>query len=380
MKVFLSLGFLLMFVVSPADSATPAHVPAASEVRLKDLGRLSSSRDHKLVGYGLVTGLASTGDSPRNRATRQSLANVLSRFDLAIGTDEVMSRNVAAVMVTASMPMHARPGDALDVTVTSIGDARSLAGGLLLMAPLKGADGRVHALAQGALTVGGHRYDAQNNLAQRNHPTVGVVSGGAVVEVSPDAEHARSAEGTLTFVLADADFTTAGRVADALNAHFGAGTAEVRDAAGVEILLPNASRGAMAGFVRQLEALKIQPDRRARVVVNERTGTVVAGGDVRIAPVSVAIGDLRVTVEAETAVSQPFAVRQTSPEVRTAVVTNSRLSVDDREAARFLPPGGTSVTDLVQALVRLKATTREVIAVLQAVKAAGALHADLIVQ
>ncbi|HSW06356.1 flagellar basal body P-ring protein FlgI [Aquabacterium sp.] len=358
-------------------AAFAAH---AQPVRIKDLGKISTWRENGLVGYGLVTGLAGTGDSSRNKATRQSLANMLSRFDLAIAADEIQSRNVAAVMVTASLPAHARAGDTLDVTVTSVGDARSLAGGTLLMAPLKGPDGKVYALAQGPLTVGGYRYDANNNLAQKNHPTVGLMSGGAIVEVGMAMAGTRPAIETMTFVLHDADYTTAGRIADALNARLGPGIAEVRDAAGVEVQVPESFRQRLPAFMRQLEALTVEPDRRARVVVNERTGTIVAGGDVRIAKVAVSHGDLRITVASETSVSQPALVRQTGPDVRTEVVTNTRLSVEDRDTAKFVPAGGTTVAELVQALVRMKTNTRDVIAILQAIKAAGALHADLIVQ
>ena len=352
----------------------------AQPVRIKDLGKLSSARESGLVGYGLVTGLAGTGDSQRNKATRQSIANMLSRFDLAISSDDIQSRNVAAVMVTASLPTHARPGDALDVTVTSIGDARSLAGGSLLMSPLKGPDGRTYALAQGALTVGGYRYDANNNLVQKNHPTVGLISGGASVELGMPTGAARASVETVTFVLHDADFTTAGRIVDAINASFGPGAAEARDAAGVEIRVPEASRDHVPAFMRRLEALSVQPDRHARVVVNERTGTIVTGGDVRIEKVAVSHGDLKVTVSSETSVSQPMFVRQTGPGVRTQVITNSKLSVDEPSGSKFVPAGGTTVAELVQALSAMKTNTRDIIAILQAIKAAGALHADLVVQ
>jgi flagellar P-ring protein precursor FlgI len=330
------------------------------------------------VGYGLVTGLAGTGDSQRSKATRQSIANMLSRFDLAVASDDIQSRNVAAVMVTASLPTYSRAGDTLDVTVTSIGDARSLAGGSLLMAPLKGPDGRVYALAHGPLTVGGYRYDANNNLVQKNHPTVGLISNGAAVEVGMAGP--RPAVEKITFVLHDADFTTAGRIADAVNDAFAQNIAEVRDAAGIEIRVPESSQDHIPAFMRRLEALSVQPDRHARVVVNERTGTVVTGGDVRISKVAVSHGDLKVTVESETSVSQPLLVRQVGADVHTQVVTNSKLSVDDTSGAKFVPAGGTTVADLVQALTRIKTSTRDVIAILQAIKAAGALHADLIVQ
>lgn len=351
----------------------------AQPVRLKDLGRLSGWRDNALVGYGLVTGLAGTGDSPRNQATRQSLANMLSRFDLTISPDDVNSRNVAAVMVTASLPAYTRPGDALDVTVTSVGDARSLAGGALLLAPLKAANGKVYALAQGPISVGGYRYDANGNQVQKNHPTVGLVPGGATVEVGlADAQPAQQQQ--LTFVLHDPDYTTAARVADAINAQLGGNAARVRDAAGVEINVPPERQGRIAPLIASLESLAVQPDRRARVVVNERTGTVVTGGDVRIERVAVSHGDLKVTVATETSVSQPLLVRQTGADVRTQVVQNSQMSVDDKGGAAFVAANNNTVADLVQALARLKVSTRDVISILQAVKAAGALHAELVLQ
>lgn len=368
-------------LVLACGMAGVAGTAAAQPVRIKDLGRLSASRENALVGYGLVTGLAGTGDSSRSKATRQTLANMLSRFDLAIASDDVQSRNVAAVMVTARLPSYARAGDTLDVTVTSIGDARSLAGGSLLMAPLKGPDGRVYALAQGPLTVGGYRYDANNNLVQKNHPTVGLISGGAAVEVGlADGASSVGADG-LTFVLHDADYTTAGRIADAINEAWGPGVAEVRDAAGIDIRVPAPQSAQVPAFLRRLEALSVQPDRQARVVVNERTGTVVTGGDVRIQKVAVSYGNLNVTVAAETVVSQPTLVRQTGADVRTQAVTNSKLSVEEAAGgATFVPAGGTTVAELVQSLASLKTHTRDVIAILQAIKAAGALHAELIVQ
>ena len=353
---------------------------AAQPVRMKDLGRLSGWRENALVGYGLVTGLAGTGDSARNQATRQSLANMLSRFDVTIGAEEVQSRNVAAVMVTGSLPAFARGGDTIDVSVTSIGDARSLVGGTLVLAPLKGADGRVYALAQGAVSVGGYRYDANGNQVQKNHPTVGTISGGASVEVGLAEEQATPRTERLTFVLRDPDYTTAGRIAEAINAKVGQPVAQVRDAAGVDIAVPAAHQAHVAPFIMSLESVSLQPDRIARVVVNERTGTVVAGGDVRIERVAVSQGDLKITVTAETSVSQPMFVRQTGADVRTQAVTNSRMAVDDKGSSAFVEARNNTVADLVQALTRLHVSTRDVISILQAVKAAGALHAELVIQ
>ena len=369
MRTFRLLCALLCALATCAVHAQP--------VRIKDLGKLSQWRENALVGYGLVTGLAGTGDSPRNQATRQSLANMLSRFDLTVPSEEMNSRNVAAVMVTASLPAFARAGDTLDVTVTSVGDARSLAGGTLLLAPLKAADGRVYALAQGSVSVGGYRYDANGNQAQKNHPTVGTVSDGAQVAVALDETPAPT---SLTFVLKSPDYTTAGRVADAINARMNTRVARVLDAAAVGIAVPAERRADVAPFVMALEQVTVQPDGLARVVVNERTGTVVAGGDVRIARVAVSHGDLKVTVSAEHGVSQPLLVRQTGPQVRTQPYTNSELTVAEAANPAFVAAEHDTVAQLVQALSRLRVSTRDVISILQAVKAAGALHAELIVQ
>jgi flagellar P-ring protein FlgI len=359
--------------------AATLSAACAEPVRLKDLGRLSGWRENALVGYGLVTGLAGTGDSPRNQATRQSLANMLSRFDLTISPDDVNSRNVAAVMVTGSLPAFARGGDVVDVTVTSIGDARSLAGGTLLLAPLKAANGKVYALAQGPISVGGYRYDANGNQVQKNHPTVGLLPGGATVEVGV-AEAEPAAITSLTFVLREPDYTTAGRVADAINGQLGEGAARVRDAGGVEITIPPERQRRIAPTIAAVENLTVQPDHRARVVVNERTGTVVTGGDVRIERVAVSHGDLKVTVATETSVSQPMLIRQAGPGVKTQLYQNSQLAVDDKGGSAFVAANNNTVADLVQALSRLKVSTRDVISILQAVKAAGALHAELVLQ
>ncbi|MGM9485054.1 flagellar basal body P-ring protein FlgI [Roseateles sp. NT4] len=350
----------------------------AQSVRLKDLARVSSQRENALVGYGVVTGLSGSGDSARSKATRVTLSNLLNRFDLAIASDDITSRNVAVVMITASLPAYARPGDHVDVNVGSVGDARSLEGGTLLMAPLKGADGRVYVLAQGALTVGGFRHDAQGNQVQKNHPTAGLVSGGGTVEAALD--EVADAQPVLSLVLNQADFGTAGRMADRINESFGAEVAEVRDAGAIDVQVPRAYRTKVPAFVRQVEGLSVEPDHRARVVINERTGTLVAGGDVRISPVAVVVGETKVTVTAETAVSQPVLLRSPGSGVRTEVYTNSQLRVQEPATPKFVPAGPTRVTDLVQLLAKGKTPPRDMISILQAIKAAGALHAELIVQ
>jgi flagellar P-ring protein FlgI len=294
-----------------------------------------------------------------------------------VPADQLQSRNVAVVMVTAALPATAREGDPIDVTVTSAGDARSLVGGTLLLAPLKAANGRVYVLAQGSLAVGGYRYDANGNVVQKNHPTVGSVPGGGVVEVGMPA-HSRAAD-SVTFVLSQPDYTTADRVANAINAAFGDSLAQARDASGIEIRVPEAHRAALVPFIARLEALAVDPDRRAVVVVNERTGTVVSGGDVRIASVVVSHGDLRVSVATENTVSQPALIANPTAAIRTATVSNSRLDVTESAGPGYVAASNT-VADLVQALARLRTNTRDVISILRAVKAAGALHAELLIQ
>ncbi|MRD48690.1 flagellar basal body P-ring protein FlgI [Caenimonas koreensis DSM 17982] len=347
-------------------------------IRVKDLGKLQGWRDNTLVGYGIVTGLAGTGDSPGNRTTRQALANVFAQFNLTVPAEQIQSRNTAVVMVSAALPSFAREGDGLDITVSSAGDARSLVGGSLLLTPLKGPDGRVHALAQGPLSVGGYRYDSNGNVVQKNHPTVGSVPGGAVVEIPASAQQAAPQQ-SITFVLADPDYTTASRVASAINSQFGQDIAQARDASGIDIAVPEASRAQVVGFIARIENVAVQPDRRAKVVINERTGTVVAGGDVSIARVAISHGDLKISIASQNTVSQPSFVAGAGTGVRTAAVRNTRVDVDEPNGPGYLA-SGTTVADLVQSLARLKTSTRDVISILRAIKAAGALHAELVVQ
>lgn len=346
--------------------------------RVKDLGKVQGWRDNALVGYGIVTGLAGTGDSPGNRVTRQALANVYSQFNLAVPSEQVQSRNVAIVMVSASMSPFARAGDTLDVSVTSAGDARSLVGGNLLLTPLKGADGEVHALAQGALSVGGYRYDANGNVVQKNHPTLGSIPGGATVEVGVTA-HVLQHDDSVTFVLAEPDYTTASRVARAINAQFRADLARPRDAEGIDISVPAADRSRLVDFLARVENVMVEPDRRAKVVINERTGTLVSGGDVRISSVSISHGDLKLSIASQTSVSQPLVIGRPGDGVQTALVTNTQVDVNEPQGAGYVR-AQTTVADLVQALARMKISTRDMISILRAVKAAGALHGELVVQ
>ena len=373
------LAGLIAFMAVAAAGAAHAAPSAPESVRIKDLGRIQGWRGNVLVGYGIVTGLAGTGDSSGNAATRQALSNVLSQFNLAVPASQIQSRNVAVVMISAELPSFAREGDTLDVTVASTGDARSLVGGSLLVAPLHAPNGRVYALAQGPLSVGGYRYDANGNVVQKNHPTVGSVPNGARVEVGVHADVPPDQK-SLTFVLNDPDYTTASRMASAINQRFGTALASARDAEGVDIAIPSENRAELVAFISRIESVEIQPDQRARVVINERTGTVVSGGDVRISPVAISQGDLKIAISSTNSVSQPTEIIGANPGVRTAIVTNTQVNVGEPQGPGYLAPGSTTVADLVHSLDRLKANTRDIISILRAVKAAGALHAELVVQ
>lgn len=370
------MNFVKLILFSVLSSCA-ALASAADGARVKDLGRLDGWRDNQLIGYGVVTGLAGTGDSLRNKATRQSVSNMLSQFDLSVLSDQVQSRNVAIVMITATLPPFAHAGDKLDVTVTSAGDARSLLGGVLMMAPLKGPDNRVHALAQGAVSVGGYKYDLNGNVVQKNHPTVGMIPGGANVELG-ESTHVLDANNVVEFVLNNPDYTTANRIARSINAAFGSNTATARDAGSVAIKAAGYAKDDLVAFLTRIENITVEPDNRARVVVNERTGTVVSGGDVRISKVTISHGDLKVSIVTDNLVSQPILVSRTGPGVRTEVVSNTRIDVS--EGDHVMLEANNTVSDLVKALNKIKTSTRDMISILQGIKAAGALHAELIIQ
>lgn len=355
-----------------------AAFPASADpVRIKDLGRFLGWRDNALVGYGIVTGLTGSGDSPNNAVTQQALKNALSRLGANITADQVRSRNVAVVMVTATLPPSANLGDRLDISVTSIGDARSLAGGTLLMTPLMGPDQKPYALAQGSVVVGGYRFDSNQNSRQKNYPAAGVVTAGATVEQSVEADLLRG--GTeLVFVLREADFTTAARVADGINAELGGGVARIKDADAVSINVAGAPD--VYRLIARVENVNVEPASIARVVINERSGTVVAGGAVRISSVVISQGDIRVSISTENQASQPSFVGGYAPGVESLVVSNTRVDVEPSGDDAVVELPNTTVADLIEALTRAHVDTRGKIAVLQAIKAAGALHADLIVQ
>jgi flagellar P-ring protein FlgI len=350
----------------------------AQEVPLRGLGRFDGWRENNLIGYGLVTGLAGSGDTRRSAVTRQALRNVLTRLGTTVTEDQISSRNVAVVIVTARLPASANVGDKLDAVVSSIGDARSLAGGTLLMTPLLGPDQRTYALAQGSLIAGGHNFESELNQQQRNYPTTAVLQGGATIETAVDAQ-ILGGDGQISFLLNDPSFGTAQRVADTVNGRFGVESAAVKNADEVRIRF-RGDPGRLAAFLAEVEALPVQPDRAPRIVINERTGTIVAGGDVMISSVVISQGDIKVTITADRYDSQPSFISGFASDIRSLVVTNTTLEVEQGASDAVMRFPNTTVADLVQGLSRAKVGTRRTISILQAIKSAGALHADIIVQ
>lgn len=343
------------------------------KVLIRDVATVEGVRENSLIGYGLVVGLKGTGDKQQTYFTVQTLASVLARMGVqipaAVLQSTVQVKNVAAVFVTASLPPFSRPGIHLDVMVSSIGDARSLEGGTLLLTPLYAADGQVFAAAQGALVVGGYTAGSAANSRQVNHPTVARVPGGALVE--RDSSLSLAGLDHLSLLLSDANFSTAEQVAAVINREWSKSMATVIDSRRIEIKLPGSA--SVPALLARLENLEIEVRRRAKVVVNERTGTVVLGKDVHLGAVSILHGNFTIEVTTAYAVSQPnpMATGQTE------VVPETKVKANDAPARNIELSEGASVEQLVTRLQAIGATARDVISILQAIKAAGALEAEL---
>ncbi|BCR06609.1 flagellar P-ring protein [Desulfuromonas versatilis] len=346
---------------------------SALATRIKDIAGLEGVRDNQLVGYGLVVGLNGTGDSASTQFTVQSLVNMMERLGVTVDRDEVKVDNVAAVIVTADLPPFARAGSGIDVLVSSIGDAESLAGGTLLMTPLKGPDGNIYAVAQGPLVVGSLAFGGKAAKVQSNHPTVGRIPGGALVE--REVPYSFGGGDSLSYRLKDADFTTASRMSSVINSRFGAGTARAVDGGTLQVRLPEQYRGRTVEFVADLEGLEVTPDATARIVVNERTGTIVMGEEVRISTIAVSHGNLNLVISESAQVSQPGPFS----EGQTVVVPQTSIEVSEEGSEIVVLEKGVSIGEVARALNAIGATPRDLIAIFQAIKAAGALHAELVI-
>jgi flagellar P-ring protein precursor FlgI len=347
------------------------HAAFGSPVRIKELVEVQGVRDNILYGYGLVVGLAGTGDTEQVFFTSQSISGMLGRLGIRVAPTDVQVRNVAAVMVTTKLPSFSRPGTRIDVDVSSMGNARSLAGGVLLVTPMTGPDGQVYALAQGAVQAGGFEASARGSSFQKNQPTSGRVPAGAIVE---RAVIANLEKGPMVLGLKRPDFTTSSRIAAAINVALKEDAAFAKDPAAVEVRIPAIYKGKAVALITAIEALDVEADQRARIVVSERTGTVVAGDGVRIHAVAVAHGGLSISINSTPFVSQPSAFSRGG---RTAVTNQATITPREKEKAMVSLPATSTVDELVKALNLLGASPRDLVAILQAMKAAGAIDADL---
>lgn len=358
----------------PTAAALQSSAPA--QVRIKDLVNVRGVRENQLLGYGLVVGLQNTGDDQRSRFTIQSVVAMLNRLGVRMELAQVLvsltMRNVAAVIVTAQLPPFARRGGRLDVTVSSLSSATSLVGGVLLQTPLVGGDNQVYAVAQGPLAVGGFGATGiAGNSAQRNHLTTARVASGAIVEREVAFDF--GAEKEFVLALRRPDFTTASRIVKAVNESVGEAAARSSDPGTVAVKMPARFKGDPVGLLSTLESLTVTPDRVARVVIAERTGTVVMGSEVRIATVAVSHGNLNIQISTQWAVSQP----QSFGRGQTVAVPQSDVQLKEDKRALAVVPQAVTIGELVRALNALGASSRDLISILQAIRASGALDAEL---
>lgn len=363
--------FFLVIISIISCMAQVLAAPFAVSTRIKDIAKVQGVRSNQLVGYGLVVGLAGTGDSTtKSLETAQSIINLLKTYGVSVSGAQFQAKNVAAVMVTAQLPPFVKSGDNIDVTVSSMGDAKSLQGGVLLQAPLKAANGKVYAVAQGALSTGGYIASSGGSSQQKNFPTVGNVPNGAIVE--RDVPTQFNADNVITLALSQPDFTTAARVSEVIASRFGPISA-ANDPGTVVVNIPAEYSNNVVSFVAAIEELPVTPDNIAKVVINERTGTIVMGSNVTIDEVAVAQGGLTIKISKDTQVSQPPPFSNGS----TAITNQTSINVQEGQSNMVLLPATANVGDVVSALNSIGATPRDIINILQSIKAAGALHADL---
>ncbi len=356
---------LLLFVTTALQAGTPRMV------LVRDITTINGIRDNQLVGYGIVVGLNGTGDRSQTQFTTQTLANAMRRMGLLIAPATVRITNVAAVFVTASLPQFARPGMDLDVTVSSIGDAKSLQGGVLLMTGLQGPDGLVYANAQGPVTLGGYTAGHGGNVKMLNYPNVGRIANGAIVErdTSVDLNHMA----TISLMLRDPDFTEACEVAGTINQEFARDVARAVDGRRIDINVAAASVGSVTALISRVQNLSVAYRPPAKVVINERTGTIVMGGDVKLSPVSIIHGSLSIEISTSYNVSQPAPFSNG----KTTTTPDTNLQVNDQPARSIRLSNGANVEELIAGLHALDANSAEIVAILEAIKAAGGLAAEL---
>lgn len=359
--LFFACCMVMFFIFSARD---------ADAARIKELGYINGVRSNQLIGYGLVVGLNGTGDKSNTLFTFQSLANLLDKMGVKVNPTAIKVNNVAAVMITADLPPFAKTGNKIDAVISSMGDAKSIEGGVLLLTQLKGADGEVYGIAQGPIVVGGFMAVGAGASIQKNHPTVGRIVNGVSIEKEIPYEHLRTE--TIVVSLKTPDFTNARRIADRVNEVF-AGSAHAKDGGTINVTIPDALRPNPVKFLAMLEGLEIKPDSLARIVVDEKTGTVVIGENVRISTVAISHGNISVQVKEDQKVSQPLPFSSGT----TVVTPDTQMKVEEEKGHFMVMEGGISIRELVNALNAIGVSTRDVITILQTIKAAGALHADL---
>jgi flagellar P-ring protein precursor FlgI len=341
--------------------------------RIKEIASLEGVRDNQLIGYGLIVGLNGTGDKRQTVFSLQALTNILQRMGVTVNPTAITVRNMAAVMITATLPPFAQPGTRIDITAAAVGDASNLQGGMLLLTALKGPDGETYAAAQGNVLTGGFSAGRGGNSQTVNHPTVGKIPAGAIVEKSPPSVPLGR---TLKLQLHQADFTTAARIAETLNRHFSAGGAAIAHAensAVIALELPETYKSRDVEFVAEMESLTVETDRREKIVMNEKTGTIVLGKDVRITPVAILHGSLNVEVRTTLEVSQPPPLSAGT----TQVVPQADVAAREDKAKNVVLEKGATIEELVRALQAIGSTARDIIAILEEMRAAGALDADV---
>lgn len=361
--------FAFLFTLLPA-------VASASPIRIKDLVEFDGVRGNDLVGYGLVVGLNGTGDGIRNAPyTEEMLANLLERLGVNVTGEQFRPKNVAAVFVTASLPPFSRAGSKIDVTVSAIGDAKSLLGGTLIMTPLNAADGQIYAVAQGSVIAGGASATGAGESVVQGVPTAGLIPAGARIEREIDFDF--TSLNSLRLALRTPDFTTAGRIEDAINREFGRSVARMLDAGTIELDIHATRMDSPAHAIGRLENLPVEPQRKARVVVDQRSGTIVMGEDVRISRVAVSQGNLTLRISEQPLVVQPnpFAAGETVVVPRTSASLNEEPGTGLAEV-----PTGTTLSEVIAGLNALGVSPRDMIDILKSIKAAGALHAEFVVR
>jgi flagellar P-ring protein precursor FlgI len=366
-------GLLLLVLAWLLCSMIVFAAAADRKVFIRDVTQIEGVRDNQLVGYGLVVGLNRTGDTQQTYFTVQTLANTLQRMGVVISPSVVVVKNVAAVFVTATLPPFARPGMKLDATVSSVGDAKSIQGGVLLLTALRAPNGEVYAEAQGPILIGGYSEGGGGMTAKSvNHQTAGRIAEGAMVERDASVDLSRFR--TVSLLLNNPDFTAAREIADVVNQEFGKPISKALDSRRVDIDVASSGLSSVPTLISRVQNLSIAFNPPAKVIVNERTGTVVLGGEVKLSPVSIIHGSLTIDVQTEKYVSQALPHAQGG---KTEVVENSNIKVNDAPAKSIQLQEGANVDELIRGLHAIGATSRDIISILQAIKAAGGLQADL---